>query len=538
MTRLTERQAFKALLGQRQTKIRLRELFAADPERFERFSFEAAGLFVDCSRNLIDDAIWNHLLQLAHEVNLPGARRALFTGEVVNATEDRPALHPMLRAAAQDIPPQWRGVITDNLEHMERFVAGVRNGQISGASGQPLRDVVNIGIGGSDLGPRLVCQALAELTDQHIRVHFVANVDGAEWEAVRSRLQPHNTLLLINSKSFSTTETERNARTAMAWLIGQGVDRAAIGQHLAALTGNRQAALAMGVPEARIFPVWDGVGGRYSLWGSNGLAIALYLGMPIFRALLNGARQMDQHFLGASLSVNMPVRLALHEIWYGQVLGAETHAIVPYDQRLELLPAYLQQLDMESNGKGVDTAGNFLPTSSGPVIWGGVGTNVQHAFFQLLHQGTHLVPCDLLLVKHPGHNLAEHHAMLLANALAQGRALMWGRTLTETEAVLAAAGHDRETIRRLAPAMTFSGNRPSTTIMLNTLTPVSLGALLAMYEHKVFCHGVLLGINSFDQMGVELGKIIAKTLLAPLQGAPVPEELDSSTAGLLQRLLD
>jgi glucose-6-phosphate isomerase len=401
-----------------------------------------------------------------------------------------------------------------------------------------LHDVVKIGIGGSDLGPRLVCQALRELADQRIRVHFVANVDGAEWEAVRQRLHPHNTLLLINSKSFTTTETERNAQTAMAWLVGQGVDKAAIGQHLVALTGNRQAAMAMGVPEARIFPVWDGVGGRYSHWGSNGLAIALYLGMPLFRALRNGARQIDQHFFGAPMTVNIPVRLALIELWYGQILGAETHAIVPYDQRLEMLPAYLQQLDMESNGKSVDVAGNSLQTTSGPVVWGGIGTNAQHAFFQLLHQGTHLVPCDLLVVKYPGHSLAEHHAMLLANALAQGRALMWGRTLAETEAVLAAAGHDPETIRRLAPAMTFSGNRPSNTIMVNALTPVSLGALLAMYEHKVFCHGILLGINSFDQMGVELGKTIAKTLLAPLRGAPVPADLDSSTTGLLQRLLD
>ncbi len=538
MTKLTERQAFQALLRQRQNKMRLRELFATDPGRFERYSFEAAGVFADCSRNLIDEATYHHLLQLAHEVGLPDARRALFAGEVVNHTEGRPALHPLLRAAEQEIPLPWRGVITDNLEHMERFVRGVHSGQISGASGQPLHDVVNIGIGGSDLGPRLVCQALAELADQRIRIHFVANVDGAEWEAVRQRLQPHNTLLLINSKSLTTTETERNTQTAIAWLIQQGVSQDGVAQHLVALTGNRQAAVSMGVSEARIFPVWDGVGGRYSLWGSNGLAIALYLGMPIFRALLNGARQMDQHFLSASLSVNIPVHLALYELWYGQVLGAKTHVIVPYDQRLELLPAYLQQLDMESNGKSVDTAGNPLSTSSGPVLWGGVGTNAQHAFFQLLHQGTHLVPCDLLLVKYPGHNLPEHHAILLANALAQGRALMWGRTLAETEAVLAAAGHDQKTIRQLAPAMTFPGNRPSNTIILNALTPLSLGALLAMYEHKVFCHGILLGINSFDQMGVELGKTIAKALLAPLQGAPVPEDLDSSTAGLLQRLRD
>ena len=522
---------------------RLDDLFSADEARFSRFHLLLDGLLLDYSRNLIDSQTLDLLLRLADEAAVEQAVTALFAGDEVNFTERRPALHTALRwRTGGNFPSEERDVLGDVAAARQRmgdWVDAVREGRWLGHGDSPIRDVVNIGIGGSDLGPRMVVEALKPASLSPVNVHFLANVDGTAASRLLAVLEPATTLFIINSKSFSTLETFTNAATAKRWLLAAGIPETAVMQrHFVAVSANQQAAAAFGLSEQNRLPIWDWVGGRYSLWSASGLAIPMAVGMPAYEALLDGAAAMDEHFRTAPLARNLPVIMGLLGVWYGDFLGAQSHAVVPYDERLALLPAHLQQLDMESNGKRIDRAGEVVAWDTGPVVWGAVGTNGQHAFFQLLHQGTRLVPADLIGCVRPAHELPEHHHQLLANLLAQGKALMQGRDLERTRGKLEAGGLDSREARRLAPHQTFPGNRPSNTLLLRALDARTLGMLVALYEHKVFVQSVLWGINAFDQYGVELGKAMAKTLIAEVAGGKTMQEADHdpSTAGLLRYL--
>ena len=523
---------------------RVDELFRADEARFSRFHLALDGLLLDYSRNLIDAQTLVLLLRLAGEAGLEDAVAGLFAGSEVNFTERRPALHPALRwRGPAPFPSKERNVCGDVAaarERMGEWVEAVHEGRWLGHGGRPIRDVVNIGIGGSDLGPRMVVEALKPLGRPPVNVHFLANVDGTAVSRLLATLAPSTTLFIVNSKSFSTLETLTNAATAKRWLLAAGIpEDAAMQRHFVAVSANRRAVAEFGLSEQNRLPIWDWVGGRYSLWSASGLAIPMAVGMPAYEALLEGAATMDEHFRSEPLARNMPVIMGLLGIWYSNFLGAQSYAIVPYDERLALLPAHLQQLDMESNGKRIDRAGEAVAWDTGPVVWGAVGTNGQHAFFQLLHQGTRLVPADLIGCVRPGHDLTDHHNKLLANLLAQGRALMQGRDIERTRQKLEADGLERREALRLAPHETFPGSRPSNTLLLRSLDARALGMLIALYEHKVFVQSVLWGTNAFDQYGVELGKGMAKALLAEVgaQGDGAKEaEYDPSTTGLLRYL--
>ena len=522
-------------------QVHLRALFAADPERAERFNQRAAGLFVDYSKNLVTAETMQLLIDLAQAVDLPGWIRRMYRGEHINTTEDRAVLHIALRNRSnrpihvdgEDIMPG----INAELDKVEHFVTGVRGGDWRGFTGAPIRDVVNIGIGGSNLGPLMVCEALRHYQNEDLRVHFVSNVDGTHLSETLRTLDPESTLFVIASKTFTTLETMTNANSARQWLVAAMGSEVAVRDHFVAVSTNAEQVRAFGIDTKHMFRFWDWVGGRYSLWSVIGLPIALAVGVDRFRELLKGAHAMDDHFQSADLSKNLPVILGLLGIWYANFAGARTYAVLPYDQYLKYLPAYLQQADMESNGKRVTRTGVAVDYATGPVVWGEPGTDGQHAFFQLLHQGTQMVPADFIAAVNSHHALGDHQAKLIANCLAQTEALMRGRTAEEARADLTAAGLPAERVEALVPHGTFPGNRPTNTILFDKLTPRTLGALIALYEHRIFVQGVIWGINSFDQWGVELGKQLAGTLLHEIQQGEVGEGHDASTAALLAHFL-
>jgi glucose-6-phosphate isomerase len=473
---------------------------------------------------------------LAREQNVEQQRDAMFAGEKINFTEGRAALHTALRAPANC--PHWVDGTNINadvhavLAHVQAFVEQVHTQQWLGATGLGITDVINIGIGGSDLGPKMVCQALRSFAHQGIQSHFVSNVDGHALDAVLKQLNPATTLFIISSKTFTTADTMLNAHSARSWFL-QHFNEAALVRHFVAVSTNQKAVQEFGIAPENRFDFWDWVGGRYSLWSAIGLPIALTLGFAHFRALLDGAHAMDVHFQQAPLEQNMPVLLALIGIWNRDLLDCGSLSIAAYHQDLRAFPNYLQQLDMESNGKRINRAGVAVDVPTGPVIWGDVGTNGQHAYFQCLHQGSDIVPVDFIAALHPQHSLAEHQLMLLANCFAQSQALMLGKSAQQVAAEMQAQGYSAEQMALLIPHRTFEGNRPSNTILLDELNPTALGALIALYEHKVAVQGFCWGINSFDQWGVELGKVLAKAIEADLHAATNLTQHDSSTAGLI-----
>jgi glucose-6-phosphate isomerase len=523
--------AWTALQGHYQAHGRdldLREAFARDAGRFEAFTLQAPELFADLSKNRWDLLTRKSLLDLARECGLEARRDAMFAGAAINATEGRAVLHTALRA------PRGQGLFSDEvngvLDRMLAFTEGLRDTASSG-----IRHVVNIGIGGSDLGPQMVVPALDAFAHPGITMHFVSNVDGHDIAPVLRRLRPEETLFVVVSKTFTTQETLANASVAREWFLAQGGQDVA--RHFVGVTTNLQAAAAFGIHNT--FGFWDWVGGRYSLWSAVGLAVAIAVGAENFRMLLAGAHAMDQHFAQAPLETNLPAQLGLLDVWYRNFHGFSSRSIAPYHQGLKRLPAYLQQLEMESNGKRVDLSGEPLPYATSPVVWGEPGTNGQHAYFQMLHQGSDVIPVEFIAVKHPTHQHLDLHAKALANCLAQSAALMLGKT---TEAALAEKVPTAPTAPTasiglgpltLARHRSFPGNRPSTTLLIDRLTPRALGALIALYEHRVFTSGAIWGINSFDQWGVELGKALASDLLPRLVGAQDGAGLDASTAGLL-----
>ncbi|TMQ27139.1 MAG: glucose-6-phosphate isomerase [Deltaproteobacteria bacterium] len=540
MSALTSSPAWKALLDHKQAiaTTTMRELFAADPQRFAKMSREACGLLVDWSKHRATDETWRLLLALAHQADVAGWRDRMFAGAKINSTEDRAVLHVALRNRTSrpilvdgaDVMPEVNAV----LAKMRDFTGRLRSGAWRGHTGKPITDVVNIGIGGSDLGPVMVTEALRPYWKPGMRAHFVSNVDGTQLAETVAQVDPERTLFIVASKTFTTQETLTNARSARAWLLGKlGAGDDAVARHFVALSTNAREVAAFGIDTANMFEFWDWVGGRYSLWSAIGLSIACVIGMDHFDELLDGGHAMDEHFRTAPLAENLPVILGLLGVWYANFWSAETHAILPYDQYLHRFAAYFQQGDMESNGKTVDKGGHRVDYTTGPVIWGEPGTNGQHAFYQLIHQGTRLIPCDFIAPIESHNPVGTHHRILLANFFAQTEALMKGKTADEARAELAAAGTPEDRIARLVPHKTFSGNRPTTSIVAQKITPRTLGSLIAMYEHKIFVQGIVWNINSFDQWGVELGKQLASKILPELDGdAPVGSH-DASTSGLI-----
>jgi glucose-6-phosphate isomerase len=516
----------------------MRSLFAADPQRFERMSLEAAGLFLDYSKNRLDGRTLELLAALARERGVERQRDAMFAGAKINNTENRAVLHTALRAPrhahlvvdGQDVVKDVHAV----LDRVKAFTDLVRNGEWLGHTGKPITDIVNIGIGGSDLGPKMVCLALRPFAHPRLEMHFVSNVDGHDMDAALARVDPETTLFIVASKTFTTAETMMNAQTARAWFL-EKAPQEALPKHFVAVSTNTEAVTAFGIDPANMFPFWDWVGGRYSVWSAIGLSVALCVGFGYFTDFLAGAHEMDEHFRHAPIEENLPMLLGLIGFWNRQFLGCPSVSIAPYHQDLSRFPAYLQQLDMESNGKRVTKGGEPLDTQTCPVIWGECGTNGQHAYFQMLHQGTEITPIDFIAALSPSHELHNHHAALLANCFAQSEAFMKGKTIDEVRRDLQDQGLSLAEIERLAPHKTFPGNRPSNTILMDYLNPASLGALIALYEHKTFVQGVLWDVNSFDQWGVELGKVLARKIEAELTGEPQPEQHDSSTNGLIAR---
>ena len=512
----------------------MRDLFNEDPARAEKFSLQFDNLLLDYSKNRIVDETLELLVSLARETGVEQLRDRMFAGEAINLTEQRAVLHTALRNHSNtgvlvdgtDVMPAVNRV----LMQMREFSDSVRNGEWHGYSGERIKDVVNIGIGGSDLGPLMVCEALKSYRHPELRLHFVSNVDGTQISETLKQLQPESTLFIVASKTFTTQETLTNAHTARDWFMRQVGDESAIASHFAAVSTNSEQVAAFGIDTANMFEFWDWVGGRYLLWSAIGLPIALAIGMDRFEQLLNGAHQMDQHFRNAPLEQNMPVLLALIGIWYHNFFGAESYAVEPYDQYMHRFPAYLQQLDMESNGKSVSRDGAPIDDyTTGAILWGEPGTNGQHAFFQLLHQGTRLVPTDFLVPIQSHNPIGNHHTLLLANCFAQSEALMRGKTEAEARAELTAQGMEDDDLERLLPHKIFAGNRPSNTLLFQQLDPHMLGMLIALYEHKVFVQGIIWNINSFDQWGVELGKQLASTIADELQDDVESRSHDSST---------
>lgn len=523
--------------AQRLEKTHLRDMFAADGSRFEAFSQSGAGLLIDFSKEKVDAQAWQALLDLADAQGIEAQRDAQLRGDVINQSEGRAVLHTALRGGAWAPAPVRQEIEAEKAKFLA-FAQQVRSGQIASHDGQPFTDIVNIGIGGSDLGPAMAVRALAPYCDGP-KVHFLSNVDGAHAVDVLSGLDPHRTMIMIASKTFTTIETLTNATTARAWLNqALGGD---VGGHMAALSTNLEATQAFGIAPDHVFGFWDYVGGRYSIWSAIGLPLAIAIGADAFENFLGGAHAMDDHFANAPLAENLPVVLALIGVWRRNGLGISGHAVIPYEERLSRFAAYLQQLDMESNGKRVRHDGSAVESASGMLVFGEPGTNAQHSFFQLCHQGTERVAMDVLFGRRSaGHDVAGrgqvHHDQLLANALAQTRALAFGRTLEETQAQMLAEGVEPDEVARLAPHRTFPGDRPSTTILYDQLDPATLGKLIALYEHKVFVESVLWGINAYDQWGVELGKQLAKQIVPALHDPKQDQAFDVSTRGLLAAL--
>ncbi|AMN77191.1 MULTISPECIES: glucose-6-phosphate isomerase [Pseudomonas] len=531
--------AWQALNQHRQAMqdFSMREAFNADPQRFSQFTLSSCGLFLDYSKNLITSETRDLLVGLAKEVGLKDAINSLYAGEPVNSSEGRPALHTALRRPVGDklsvngvnIMPDVHKV----LNQITDLVGRIHDGLWRGYTEKPITDVVNIGIGGSFLGPELVSEALLSYAHKGVRCHYLANIDGSEFHELTMKLRAETTLFIVSSKSFNTLETLKNAQAARAWYLAQGGSEAELYRHFIAVSSNNAAAVAFGIREENIFPMWDWVGGRYSLWSAIGLPIALAIGMSNFKELLSGAYTMDQHFQNAPFEQNMPVLLGLLGVWYGNFWGAQSHAILPYDHYLRNITKHLQQLDMESNGKSVRQDGTPVATDTGPVIWGGVGCNGQHAYHQLLHQGTQLIPADFIVPIVSFNPVSDHHQWLYANCLSQSQALMLGKTRAEAETELRDKGIPEDEVQKLAPHKVIPGNRPSNTIVVERISPRRLGALVAMYEHKVFVQSVIWGINAFDQWGVELGKELGKGVYNRLTGAEETLADDASTQGLI-----
>jgi len=539
MTSPTSTKSWQALQAHHEnmSRAQMRDMFEKDAQRFEKFSLQSNHILLDYSKNIITAETLTHLFNLARETKLQDAIARMFSGEKINSTENRAVLHTALRnrsnrpilADGEDVMPDINAV----LAQMKRFSDDVRMGQWRGYTGEAITDIVNIGIGGSDLGPVMVTEALKYYAKPGLHVHFVSNVDGTHIAETLKNLRPETTLFIVASKTFTTQETLTNANTAKEWLIHAVGDASAIKKHFVALSTNATEVAAFGIDTRNMFEFWDWVGGRYSLWSAIGLSIAIYIGMDNFEALLSGAHDMDEHFRSAPLEKNMPVIMGLLGIWYINFFGAQTHAILPYDQYLNRFPAYLQQADMESNGKSTTRDSAGVDYNTGPIIWGEPGTNGQHAFYQLIHQGTHLIPADFIAPIETHNPLGEHHAILLSNFLAQTEALMKGKTADEVRTELKSSGLQGEALANLLPHKTFPGNRPTNSLLLQKLTPTTLGALIALYEHKIFVQGTIWNINSFDQWGVELGKQLAKAILPELQDDETVKSHDSSTNGLI-----
>ena len=508
--------------------VHMRALFDADPLRFEHFSLQVGDLLLDYSKNRVTAETMKLLLQMAEDADLAGWRERMFSGDKINVTENRAVLHTALRNRSNapvlvdgvDVMPGVNAVI----EKMGAFAGRVRSGDWRGYTGERITDVVNIGIGGSDLGPKMVYQALKPYRHPRLKVHFISNVDGAHVKEALEALNPETTLFVVSSKTFTTQETMTNAHYARDWFLAQSQAEEHIAKHFVAVSTNRDAVVGFGIDPANMFEFWDWVGGRYSLWSAIGLSIVLAVGVERFIELLEGAYEMDEHFRHAPLAQNMPVILALLGIWYNNFFGAESQAILPYDHYLRSLPAYLEQADMESNGKSVDRDGRTVDYATGQIIWGATGINGQHAFYQLLHQGTRLIPADFIVSMEPHTpDMQAHHDILIANFLAQTEALMRGRTLEETQ----------QQTGQASPHKVFDGNHPSNALVLKKLTPHTLGLLIALYEHKIFVQGVIWNLDSYDQWGVELGKQLASRILPELHADSPVESHDASTNALI-----
>ncbi len=539
MSKLTDRASWKALEAHfAQIKdVHMRDMFEQDKDRFKKFSTQMDDILLDFSKNRIDDETFSLLCDLARDIDVQKWRDDMFSGEPINISEFRPVLHTALRNRSntpvyvdgENVMPRINRV----LAQIRYFTERVRGGHLRGYSGQLITDVVNIGIGGSDLGPHVVCDSMKPFAQRGMNVHFVSNVDPTHLTEILKFVEPESTLFIVSSKTFGTQETMLNAQSARQWFVEVTGNEKAVARHFVAVTANKQAAAAFGILEENMFEFWDWVGGRYSLWSAIGLPIALYLGMERFEELLEGAHAMDMHFRSAPIEKNMPIILALLGVWYNNFFDAQSHAVMAYNQYLRRLPAFLQQLDMESNGKTIDREGKRVEYLTGPIIWGETGSNCQHAFFQLLHQGTKPVPADFLIPARSKNPLGEQHCVLLANYFAQTRALMKGKTEAQARAELEAAGSSEEVIKDVLPHKIFEGNKPTNSIIFESLDPRTLGALLAMYEHKVFVQGVIWDINSFDQWGVEYGKQLASDIQEELHNRQETSAYDDSTNNLI-----
>jgi len=522
-------------------QLNMRQLFEQDQDRFEKFSLQFEGILLDYSKNLVTEETMGLLLALAKASNVESWRDRMFHGEKINDTEHRAVLHVALRnrsnnaitIGGEDVMPAVQGVI----QHMSEFAGRVRSGEWKGYTGKRITDVVNVGIGGSDLGPKMVYQALKPYRHPEMRAHFISNIDGAHTEEILGQLDPETTLFVVSSKTFTTQETITNADTARSWFLATAQDEQHIARHFVAVSTNRKAVIEFGIDPDNMFEFWDWVGGRYSLWSAIGLSIMLLTGEENFSALLEGAHAMDNHFASAPMAENMPVILAMLGVWYNNFFGAETHAILPYDHYLRSLPMYLEQADMESNGKSVDRDGHHVNYNTGPIVWGATGINGQHAFYQLIHQGTKLIPADFIASAQTHSRLKRQHDIMMSNFFAQSEALMRGRTLEETIEAIRQSGIDVNAVRDRLPHMVFRGNHPSNTLLLSRLTPYSLGSLIALYEHKIFVQGIVWNLNSFDQWGVELGKQLAKKILGEIEAGDTSAEHDSSTSSLIGHYL-
>ena len=521
--------------------VQMRDLFKDDEQRFEKFHLALDDFLFDFSKNRINDKTLALLNKLAIKADVEDWRTKQFSGDKINTTEDRAVLHTALRSQDDDpifvdgidVKPEVKKV----LKQIESFSNSINDGSWKGFTGKKINTIVNIGIGGSDLGPAMVCKALQTFSHKDLHIHFVSNVDGADLALTLEQCDPETTLFIVASKTFTTQETMTNAFSARHWFLNHAKNNDAISQHFVAVSTNTEKVKEFGINEENMFIFWDWVGGRYSLWSSIGLSISIFLGYENFKALQTGAYEMDQHFLHAPIEKNMPIQMALIGIWYNNFFKFNTQAILPYDQGLSLLPSYLQQADMESNGKFIDRDGKRVCLETGPVIWGESGTNGQHAFYQLIHQGTQFVPCDFIMpIKshyNPGDKKNLHHKILMSNLLAQSQSLMMGKTIDEARSELINSGLSDQEISSLLPHRSFEGNRPSNTILFEKLTPKNLGRLIALYEHKIFVQGVIWNINSFDQWGVEYGKQIARLVLPKIQGEKTTSCFDASTNNLI-----
>ncbi|QUX93345.1 glucose-6-phosphate isomerase [Marinomonas sp. A3A] len=524
---------------QEMASVSMKSLFEADPKRAEKYTTQAAGWTLDYAKNRTNEKTLGLLTDLVKEAGLEKAIKGMFSGAHINNTEDRSVLHIALRASQAQDSLMVDGVnvleeVRSTLKQMEKFVAQLHSGEWKGYTGKRITDVISIGIGGSYLGPKVVAEALTPYEKDGIKVHFVANIDGSDITGKLKLVNPETTVFVISSKTFGTLETLSNANAARDWFLSNGGSQSDVSKHFAAVSSNVKKAVDFGMAEENIFPMWDWVGGRYSLWSAIGLPVAIAVGMDNFYELLDGAHQMDEHFRTAPFEENLPVIMGALGVWYINFHNAQTHALIPYDHYLRAMPAHIQQLDMESNGKSTLLNGDGVETDTGPIIWGGAGTNGQHAYHQLLHQGTRLVPVDLIVPLASHNPIGEHHAQLFANCLSQSQALMVGKTLEQAQQELRDSGATDEQIAAIAPHKVIKGNRPSNTLLTDKMTPATVGALIALYEHRTFVQGTIWGINSFDQWGVELGKVLGTDIYNRLVSDSDNSALDASTQALIK----